>query len=58
MKKLLIPLPIVAALFLGACSDSSDKKRWWNKRCDLSQTWWESDIWRCGLHIKISEIVW
>ena len=26
MKKLLIPLPIVAALFLGACSDSSDKK--------------------------------
>lgn len=27
MKKLLIPLPIVAALFLGACSDSSDKKR-------------------------------
>ncbi len=27
MKKLLIPLPIVAALFLGACSDSSDKKK-------------------------------
>ena len=26
MKKLLIPLPILAALFLGACSDSSDKK--------------------------------
>lgn len=26
MKKLLIPLPIVAALILGACSDSSDKK--------------------------------
>lgn len=26
MKKLLIPLPIVVALFLGACSDSSEKK--------------------------------
>lgn len=32
MKKLLIPLPIVAALFLGACSDSSDKKMKVQKR--------------------------